>query len=337
MEIRALNGNQEIDITDLVINLEVESSIYRYKKACSFKLLDNRTNNLIALDPLQVADMVRVTHENEILFEGIIVTQSSSVRGEINYICYDWGFYLESSKKSFYFEDEPYNTVITRVLEDLGFRVRISMLGGLKITKLFKSVSGAEILNYVFGEVYKRKGKIIDISFVSQTEVDLLETDRQKYLDGDRSVVKTFDVKIFDQTLDFLELTERKYSEKSFENLKNKVIVNSYNGNSINEELILKDQESIDKFGELTEIIEKKANDEQTAYSIANNVLVDKNKISESLDLSIAKGNVKIKVGDVLELNDDTLRIVGAYEVASINFIFENGQFKMDLNLEVIN
>ena len=125
MKIVAFNNDRTVDFTNIIIKLAISSSIYRFKKECNFRVSDSRINVLVPKTPLKLADRVVVTHEGVTVFDGIVASITENVRGELQYRCYDWGFYLESSKFSAYYEEMSYAQVIKDVMKRVGFDLRI--------------------------------------------------------------------------------------------------------------------------------------------------------------------------------------------------------------------
>lgn len=193
------------NVTSIFENVRITSSVGQFKKIANLTVVDNKTSPLIPINPIATKSEILIKEDNIEMFRGIIVIQDEVRRNQKKYTAYDYAWYYEKNKESFYFEDVLYSSAIREVMEFFGMELRIFTSGEqLKITKLFKTSSIADILNWIFKEYKDKTGKEIEMR-VEGTAFNLLETKRQDYLDG-RYEPKTFTVELFDQTLDFTEL-----------------------------------------------------------------------------------------------------------------------------------
>ena len=323
------------DVTPIFEKVSITSSISQFKKIANLSVIDNKTSPLLPLNPIEITSEIKITENGVELFRGIVVIEDERKRNQKIYTAYDYAWYYEKNKESFYFEDVLYSTAIRQVMDFFGMELKIFTSGeGVTITKLFKTSSIADILNWIFREYRDKTGKEIEMR-VEGTTFNLLETKRQDYIDG-RYQPKSFIVDLFDQTLDFTDLISTKNQTKSFENLKNSIKVNSFDKTSFQTEAEVVDSVSINKYGLLQEVIEFNYDVDEFPETMARNNLKLLNKESNSLDIEVSKGSPSITSGEIISISDSILEIDGVFEVSKVILNWENSNLSMRMSLDEI-
>lgn len=119
----------------------------------------------------------------------------------------------------------------------------------------------------------------------------------------------------------------------SMQEMRNRILV--YTGNERNSQLqtLQQDNENINRFGILQEIIEPGEN-ERNFNVIAQNRLRERNRIRTSLNVELL-GDDRIRKGALLPIRDARVGINGIFVVRSSDHKVDNGVHTVDCNLEL--
>ncbi len=119
----------------------------------------------------------------------------------------------------------------------------------------------------------------------------------------------------------------------SMQEMRNRILV--YTGNERNSQLqtLQQDNENINRFGILQEIIEPGEN-ERNFNVIAQNRLRERNRIRTSLNVELL-GDDRIRKGALLPIRDNRVGINGIFVVRTSDHKVDNGVHTVDCNLEL--
>ncbi|MDO5304681.1 MAG: hypothetical protein Q4E87_03805 [bacterium] len=115
--------------------------------------------------------------------------------------------------------------------------------------------------------------------------------------------------------------------------MRNRILV--YTGNERNSQLqtLQQDNENINRFGILQEIIEPGEN-ERNFNVIAQNRLRERNRIRTSLNVKLL-GDDRIRKGALLPIRDGRVGVNGIFVVRTSDHKVDNGVHTVDCNLEL--
>lgn len=119
----------------------------------------------------------------------------------------------------------------------------------------------------------------------------------------------------------------------SIADLKNKVTIITQNEKEAQVIATKEDNKNIEKYGLLHHIESVDEKDINQATNIANNKLKELNTIKETLSLELL-GDINIKAGRVLNINNEDIGISGKFNIISSNHSIENGVHKTSIEIE---
>lgn len=238
------------------------------------------------------------------------------------YTAYDFGFYLSKNEVTIQFQGEIENA-IRRLLASLN--IPIGTIEGVRgtvnkayrkqtvqavLSDLLTLATGQTGINYT---VDCRNGSVNIRPYVLLQDI-LGDLSNNIQID---SVENLGNVKVV----------------SSMQEMRNRILV--YTGNERNSQLqtLQQDNENINRFGILQEIIEP--GEDETNYSvIAQNRLREKNRITTKLDVQML-GDDRIQKGVLIPIRDNRVNINGIFVVRSSEHKVDNGVHTLDCNLEL--
>lgn len=270
--------------------------------------------------------MLRDEDDYEVIFLGIVV--SSSKKGKVyNFSAYDFAWYLNKSDVIIQFNKTNATTAVKLLCKKIG--VEVGDIPYLKtlITGIYIDVKPSEILydiiNQVFLETSKKYFFEMNGSKLDVKEIGLEIINASFKIADNLSPVKIEDVIGEDFTI-----------SESIENMKNSVIVVSSESEYIRVLETAKDQESINEYGLLQEVIKVDQKNESQARNMASNTLKELNKVMISRSIPTL-GHKGLKHYRKLIINSPETKLVGEYIILSAAHSYSEGFYKTSISVEV--
>ncbi len=283
--------------------------------------------NFPSLETISIGAKFLLMNNDKEIIRGMITDESGSKSRIKQYTGFDYGFYINKNEVTRQFNGASGDDAIKQLLSSINVPFGIIESIPVKIKEIYqkqtvasiikdiikqaKDKTGAEyLLKIRLGKVYVEKFKEID---VSNLEYYLSDDEKRKIIDtiGDFS------------------------SNKSIQELKNRVLIIRDDGNKGTSILAdVKDEESIKKYGLLQTIESYDKESKQSAPMIANNILKEKNKVIESLNIDML-GIDEAQSGTILNFNIEKYGVVGKFLIKNDSHtVISNNNHKMNVDLE---
>ena len=264
--------------------------------------------------------------DNKTVFYALITKRERTKKEIYKYSGFDTGFYLEKNKITIqYRKSSTISTAIVDACKKIGIECGQIPTINIPYTNLFKAETVSNILLKLL-ETAKEKGFKTHCYFDCYNgKLNLFEYEMKDNLKG--YVANIYKLNSFD-TINSFNITS------SMEEMKNKILViTSVTKNkqtNINERYLTPDNENTAKYGMLQEIVEVDADKKINYKQVAEDTLEEKNKITETLTLTVlgdynmAKGiitpikNEKLNIDDYFVIKNSSHTIVGKKETVSI-------------------
>lgn len=328
-KINLCKDEQTADITNLVSDLSWSEDLDTVGLSLSFSVPDTDEKYITRL-MIMAGDIIQVLNDEGELIRAVIVNVSRNYPKR-TVKAFDFGFYLNKNDVVIQFKDKS----VSECLKELFAKVNIS-IG--EVCDMPAKVNGVYIknLNETVKELIKiqqdNDGKKYYYELRSdKIYVFQLPTEPIDYIFKPASNVASFDV------TDKKAHGRGKYTH-SIENMKNQVtaVINSKTtGNLPAVEYTVKDEESIKKYGLLSENYSVNSDDLSNIKSLANNELKDKNDLKRELSMDFI-GHDNARPGRVMHIIDDYLCIDDYFRINSVNHKISGNTHTMSCNLEYI-
>lgn len=184
----------------------------------------------------------------------------------------------------------------------------------------------AEIIDDILEQCNKETGKIY--------YKEVLEDKLYIFEKGTKTINPTYKMAVNVATINVLDEIGLNFSKGySIADLKNKVTIITQNEKEARVIATKEDNKNIEKYGLLHHIESVDEKDINQATNIADNKLKELNTIKETLSLELL-GDINIKAGRVLNINNEDIGISGKFNIISSNHSIENGVHKTSIEIE---
>lgn len=298
-------------ITNAVSRIVWKGSASEAARSVDFDYINAPYDNTVNLPGISTGDYISLedSKEGEIFFGQIFGIEKSSQTGTISFTAYDMMKHLLESTGQYNFKNLTAEAIVVQVCADIQVPIRHLHPTGVNISSMICD-----------------KMKMYDIVMAAYTKAHHITGDKYFAMIYKRGlgVYKTeWAVKGF--TLSENSNIFASSISESMDEIKNKILIFDDKGKQIGE---VKDDESLKKFGVFQEIYSKEDGVDPTTG--ANNLL--KIKPSQSIKIS-ALGDINCLSCYFVEVKDTATGLSGKYWISSDTHTFENGTYKMELEL----
>lgn len=299
------------NITNAVSRIVWKGSASEAARSVDFDYINAPYDNTVNLPSISTGDYISLddSKEGEIFFGQIFGIEKSSQTGTISFTAYDMMKHLLESTGQYNFKNLTAEAIVAQVCADIQVPIRHLHPTGVNIASMICD-----------------KMKMYDIVMAAYTKAHHITGDKYFAMIYKRGlgVYKTeWAVKGF--TLSENSNIFASSISESMDEIKNKILIFDDKGKQIGE---VKDDESLKKFGVFQEIYSKEEGVDPTTG--ANNLL--KIKPSQSIKIS-ALGDINCLSCYFVEVKDKATGLSGKYWISSDTHTFENGTYKMELEL----
>lgn len=299
------------NITNAVSRIVWKGSASEAARSVDFDYINAPYDNTVNLPNIATGDYITLedVKEGEIFFGQIFGIEKSSQTGTISFTAYDMMKHLLESTGQYNFKNLTAEAIVAQVCADIQVPIRHLHPTGVNISSMICD-----------------KMKMYDIVMAAYTKAHHITGDKYFAMIYKRGlgVYKTeWAVKGF--TLSENSNIFSSSISESMDEIKNKILIFDDKGKQIGE---VKDDESLKKFGVFQEIYSKEEGVDPTTG--ANNLL--KIKPSQSIKIS-AIGDINCLSCYFVEVKDTATGLSGKYWISSDTHTFENGTYKMELEL----
>jgi len=290
----------------------------------------NLTFDFVAYDiEVETGDIIRLkdNEDDETIIIGIVVSKSE--KGNVyTYSVFDFGWYLNKSDVIIQFNNVIATSAIKQLLRKIGIECGQLPYMSTLINKIYIDAKPSDIIKEILEQVFLETGKQYFFE-MSGSKLDIIEVGSEvlelefKYADN-LAPLKIDDVVGEDFT----------YTE-SIESMKNSVVVVSSDQDFYRILENKKDQDSINKYGLLQEVIKVDQKNESQSRNIANNALKELNRKMTSTSIPL-RGHKKIKQYRKLKINLPGTKLIGTFLILSANHTYSDGDYMTSIMLEVV-
>lgn len=321
--------NEVFDISSYVSSITLSDDIEEVSATLEFEFAFSREKYYKHYN-INVGDKITFTDNGIVVFYGIIITKDVNEKS-YTYSCNDLGFYLKNNEVVQQFKSARADDAISTLCDFCGIKVKKIASMDKLITYIYNE-SVSDIIKDILEQVQNENGKKYYIEFQNDTLViDEYFTTPVTTLYKPASNVAAFDLTKYPNSV------SKSYS---IENLKNSVIASvkandSEDSDNDNVEVVYskKDDKSIEKYGILQAIVDVNEEDLSKANEIANNKLIELNKIEQSISISLL-GNINLRAARIIKLNIPNFDINGNYRIISSNHQYSCNGYTVDLEVE---
>lgn len=328
-KITLIKDGQEADITSLVGEMTISESMDTVGASLSFSVPDIEERYVPRL-MIMAGDIVKIESDGEELMRAVVVNVTRSYPKR-TVKAYDFGFYLNKNDIVIQFKDSGISEALRKLFGELDISVG-------EICDMPAKADGVYIKNV--SEIIKELIKIQQ------------DNDGKEYyyeLRGDKIYV----FQLTDEPIDYIfkpavnvaafDVTESdahgrgKYTH-SIEDMKNSVraFVNSKEKENLPaKEVTAKDEESIKKYGLLSENYSVNSEDAENLEEAAKNRLKEKDRLKRELSMDFI-GHDKARPGRVMHIKDEYLGIDDLFRIKSVNHKINGSLHTMSCVLDFV-
>lgn len=299
------------NITNAVSRIVWKGSASEAARSVDFDYINAPYDNTVNLPSISTGDYISLedSKEGEIFFGQIFGIEKSSQTGTISFTAYDMMKHLLESTGQYNFKNLTAEAIVAQVCADIQVPIRHLHPTGVNISSMICD-----------------KMKMYDIVMAAYTRAHRITGDKYFAMIYKRGlgVYKTeWAVKGF--TLSENSNIFASSISETMDEIKNKILIFDDKGKQIGE---VKDDESLKKFGVFQEIYSKEEGVDATTG--AKNLL--KVKPTQAIKIS-AIGDINCLSCYFVEVKDAATGLSGKYWISSDAHTFENGTYKMELEL----
>ena len=304
--------------TDVIYNITNACSKITWKGSASeaarcvdFDYINAPYDNTVNIPSIATGDYISLedTKEGEVFFGQIFAIERSSQTGTITFTAYDMMKHLLESTGQYNFKNLTAEAITSQVCADIQVPVRYLYTTGVNIASM---ICDKMRMYDIIMAAYTKAHKVTNDKYFAMIYKRGLGVYKSEWIV--KNLTLSEDSNIFASSI-----------TESMDEIKNKVLIFDDKGKQIGE---VKDDNSLKKFGVFQEIYSKEEGiDETTA---ARNLM--KTQPSQSIKIS-AIGDINCLSCYFVEVKDTATGLSGKYWISSDSHIFENGTYKMDLEL----
>jgi len=319
-QLYSVSSSTETNITPLVGSIQWRSNINELGEQLDFEIAFN-DDRYFPINPVELGDVIRLENGNEI-FRGIVVAEQKKGRGAVSYTCFDYAFYLNKSKEIYQFNKLPGQKAIETILKD--FDIPIGSIAPITtvINKIYNDKAVSDIIKDILDKAEKEKG----------TKYSMEMRQGKLYIEDQKDLVIKPTFKLADnvEAYDIADSISNPSRKRTIEDMKNSIKIIS--GDKIAAEK--RDDNLINKYGLLQEVVPIDEKDSAQARNIAQNMLKELGKIFEENSVEML-GNDDVKAGRIIEIEEPVTGMKGQYLIKDVTHTLTNGVHRMQVGLGV--
>lgn len=324
-ELILIKGKKKQNITQLVGDLSWSSDIDALGVELSFSYAFNDSRYFKNYDIVDIGDHVALFNQGKLLSKFIVVDESQSGRFGKSYTAFDYSWYLNKNQTVIQFKKISASQAIQKLLDKQGIKHNITQINTL-ITHIYKGETVSDIINDILEQATQETGNKYRI----EMDKDVL------------TIKKTSDLVIDPKVRLSSNTPELKVTQaigipdrsRSIQEMKNNILVVNSNEDSTKILASAKGAGNVQKFGQLTEVVEVDEKNEAQARNIAKTKLAELNRIEETISLPLL-GHDDIRAGRILNINEPVTGIKGRFLIKSAAHTESNGIHLVTVELAV--
>lgn len=314
---------EKVEITPIVKEIMWRSNVDELGQQLNFSILNNDTK-YFPKNPVDIGNLIILDNNKEIL-RTIVVSENKIGIDNVEYISFDYAFYLNKSSETYQFNNINCSKAIEKILND--FNIPIGYIDNIPIN--ISKIYNGEIISNILKDILQKVKKETGIKY-------LIEMRKGKfYLEKETEKIIKASFKLADNIREdnIFSVISNQTIKRSIENMKNSIKVVSSTENKVH--CIAKDQKHINDYGLLQKVHIIDNFDKSKAINIANNMLKDLNKILNCYSIEVP-GNDEVRAGRIVEMKEELTGINKKYKIKSCIHNLKEGIHSMKIDMEMI-
>lgn len=326
-KVKLTKDKQTVDITELVSELSWSENIDTVGISLSFYVPDSEERYITRL-AIVAGDIIQVFNDTGEMIRAVVVNVNREYpKRKVKAM--DFGFYLNKNEIVIQFKNKSVSECLKQMFTTTGITVGSVCDMPAKIKGIYiKNVN--EIIKELIQIQQSNDGKKYYYELRAEKIYIFQMPDKPiNYIFKPTTNVAEFDI------TDKNAHSRGKYSH-SIENTKNCIIAQTSsktNGKMPEKQFIARDEESIKKYGLLSENFKVDSDDADNITELAKNELKDKSVLKRELSMDFI-GHDSARVARVMHIVDEYLGIDGNYRITEVSHRIKGSIHTMSCNLE---
>lgn len=324
-ELWCINESSMINITPLIGSISWRSNMNELGEQLSFDIAFN-DDRYFPKNPVDLGSLISLKNGVEVN-RTIVITEERNGRGAMAYNCFDYGFYLNKSTDVFQFNNLAANVAIEKIVNKAGIPIGHINCPGVPIDKIYRDKVHSEIIKDILEIILQETGE----KYVMEVMLNRFYVEKL----SEKIISPTFRLASNIAPVEVIEAISSPNRKRSIEEMKNSVKVVLSDEDSISIAAQVKNQNLINKYGLLQQIVSVDKDNIAQAKVIAENMLRELGKIFEENSITVP-GHDEIRAGRVIQIEEHITGMSGKYLIENAEHTIKNGIHMCTLGLGVI-
>lgn len=321
MKLKYTNVTKDADGNDVTETREITAYTNNYQRSdgidtlgqeFTFDLADNPFDVNMSGQRLQIGGKVEFSNQvsnnnksatmsldeeptEEIVFQGIIVSERQSGANKYSYTCFDYCFHLNKSEIEIQFNGVSGTEAIKKVCAEND--VPLGNVADIKtnIKKIYQGQPVSDVIRDIVRQATEETGNKY----------------RLEYREG-KIHVEDYKELLLDKVI--TQPISNYSRDLSMEDMRNSIVTISSKEKSMSVKSTIQDDESVKKYGLIKKIIKVDDKKQAQTAQIAKKTIQDSNRVKEKMNLTLL-GDDTVRSGRIIIINDDTVDIHDKFTV----------------------
>lgn len=314
MKVIAIQEGKQIDISAFCGNVTRADNIDSLGVELNFDYLNNHVyDGYTQFTALRTGNTIILYDNDELIFQGQVITLSRSSVSQFSVKCFDNAFYLNKNQTQIQFTDLDVKSCIEQLCKQEYIPCKVDCDIPTKITKIYNG----ETISSVIDDLLKQASDDTGLKY------------RREYNQGSLYVNAMNNLKMIWKSKPLV--SEFSYDE-SIDNLANRVIVMSSTEKSTTVYAEAKNDESIKLYGQYTHYIKLDDKKASEAKNIAEKQLKILSRTFEGVKCTLLGDNY-IRSGRIIQFEQPEIGLYGEYLVKHCTHNYNGALHTMDVEL----
>lgn len=322
-----LKNDRQFNITPLASNLSWSDSIETLGTQLSFDVARNTKDRyMVNYDLINVQDKVLLSNNGIEVFRGIITdVTTEGLRKKVT--AFDYAFLLNQSKTIKQFNRITASDGVRQLCNQFNIPIGSIVLIPTLISKIYKDKTIAEIIKDILNQATRELG----IRYRLEMRAGKLHIEKYTDLIVKGTFQPAYNIAPFDVEKAIGEVNK----QESIQDMKNCIVVTSYDEKSTRVLAKAEDLESIAETGLLQELVSVDNKDTSQANNIAQKKLKLLDRITENISVPLM-GDDRVRSGRIINLESKMFNLAGTYLVKACTHTYQNGIHRMTVGVESV-
>ncbi len=315
------DGSRSYDITPIVQQFSWDSSM-SLASVIEFSVIWN--DKFIPVNPVEIGDLVIIFKNGSEVNRGIIVKSKQSGISAIDYVAFDYAWYLGKSKSVYQFNGIDAKQAIEKILSDFGMPIGNITDMATSINKIYIQKSPAEIIQDIIKEHERQSG----IKIFPEMRLGKIFIEKMR----DMAVIGRFRYAANVASSNVLDFPIGAERTRSIEEMRNRIKIILSQDDNFETVALEQDTPMASKYGLLEETYKIDVEDMAKARQVARILLQRLSKVHETNSLTLM-GDVSFKAGRLFDVVESTTGMEGRFMITNCKHEVAGDLHVMNLNL----